>query len=126
MADFNEVIDRNGSHRQGREPRPMLRRQCVEGPLGRGARSGMKAHGLLETEGDLVVVPADDRDRLEGLDPGHDLVRIRAVPDDIAQHEHLVVAPRGRVAKAGLEGFEVGMNVREDEIAHQCSSQSTS
>jgi hypothetical protein len=64
------------------------------------------------------VVAAHDRDRGQALDPLDDGVRVAAVADQVAEHEGAIEAARAGVGEAGVEGLEVGVNVREHEIAH--------
>ena len=66
---------------------------------------------------------ADGFQAANAIDDG---VRIGAVSDEVAEHQHGVVALRGRRAKHRLERFKVAVNVAEDQIAHRYSSCSMS
>ena len=74
----------------------------------------VEAVGGLQARAYLVVVAADERRGAERADAIDHRVRIRAVADEIAEHERMVVVA-GRV-QHGLERLEIGVNVADDEI----------
>ena len=64
------------------------------------------------------MVAAHDRGRRECPDPRDHGIRIGPVPDQVAQHECLVVAAACCVVETRVEGLEVRVDISEDEIAH--------
>jgi hypothetical protein len=126
VADFNRVVHDVRAFGQRAEPIAVFRGQNVQGPFGRAPGDGVEALGLLEPARDLVVIAAHDRDRFELLHALDHHVRIRAVADEVAEHECLVEGPGAGVREAGVECLEVRVDVGQHEITHQCSSQSMS
>jgi len=63
------------------------------------------------------VVAADDGRGLQGPDTIDDRVGLRAVADEIAEHDRAIPASLG-VLEDGVERVDVGVDVREDEVAH--------
>ena len=123
MANLEFPVNHDRTHRQGHQPRPIVLGQRFEHPVRRGSRGRMKPVGLAESERDLVVIAADDRLRLEFANHLNHRVRIGTVADDVAEDEAVVVAPHPCVLQARAESLEVGVNVRQNQIAHQASSQ---
>ena len=70
---------------------PTLSGQHVERPSRRALRHGIESFSLLEAAGDLVVIASDDRDRLQRDHAIDDGVRIRAVADQVAEHQRVIV-----------------------------------
>ena len=83
-----------------------------------GAGDGIEADRGGEAAADAVMVAAD----VEGgdrTDDVEDLIGAGSVADEIAEvPDGVEVALRG--LEDGVEGFEVGVNVGEDEGAHSC------
>jgi hypothetical protein len=123
VANLDLAIDEDGTHRQCDKPLSILVRQRFEHPVSRGTRGRVKALGLIHAQGDLVVVAPDDGLRVECANRLNDLVRIRPIADDVAKNERLVVASSPRVLQACIQSFEVRVNVSQQQIAHQASSQ---
>jgi hypothetical protein len=118
VADLQRVGDEHGSGRQLGQESPMRAGQHGGRPVGRGARRLVEFNRRLEACADLVVIPADHRHRVERDGAIDRFDGIGAVPDQIAEHEHLIVAARGRVLEHRVKGLQVGVNVGENEVAH--------
>ena len=52
-----------------------------------------------------------------------DAVRLGAVADEIAEHDHGVVAVRGGRVEHGVERVDVRVDVAQDQVAHALVSQ---
>ena len=63
------------------------------------------------------MVAADDGDGVELADAIDDLVRRRAVADEVAEDEEMVPGALG--VEHGRQGVDVGVNVRDDQVAHR-------
>jgi hypothetical protein len=114
VADLHERVDVVRPFRQLGEPGPVIRRQLFQRPSHGVSGDGIEAVGRLEAACDLVVVPADDRQRIEqahALDHG---VGIGAVADQVAENQCAVVAAALGVGETGLESLQVCMDVGQD------------
>src|SRR4030095_14592934 len=121
MAYLDEVVDlhRTGLHR--REPGAVLRCERGRGPGDGVPRQMIETLDGVDPGADLVVIAANDdraRDRSHALDHR---VGIGTVADQIAQHEH--ASDVAGCGERGLERFEVGVNVADDQVTHQYSIQ---
>ena len=93
---------------------------------GMGLISGRKAFqrpmaegiGLLNAARNLVVIASHDRVRFEGTNEIDDLVRLRAVADEIAKNEQAVEALRAGVGKDRFEGIHVRVDIADYQVAH--------
>ena len=64
------------------------------------------------------MVAADDGERLQLADAVDNGVRRCAVADEIAQHHGAIPLGWCERVEHGLEGFQVRVNVRQDQVAH--------
>ena len=94
----------------------MVRRQDFQRPPRGAACDGVESVRLLDSARDLVVIPADDRPRLELLYALDHRIGIGAVADEVAEHQRAIEAPGLGVGQARLEGLEVRMDVGENQI----------
>ena len=79
----------------------------------------MTQRNLLEVDWTRIPAPADDGGRSESLHALDDPVGVRAIADQIPEHERTIVRPPGGISQAGLERFEVRVKIGKDEIAHR-------
>jgi hypothetical protein len=84
-------------------------------PLDRRAGIGVEVGGIHITDGRAVMI-AQHAARPHLLEDGDDLVGLRPVPDDVAEHPDLVDV--GEVCADRLEGRQVGVDVRQDSDTH--------
>ena len=73
--------------------------------------------GLVEARSDAIMVPANTwpvqvPDDIDGF------YWVRSVSDDVSAAEDRVVSGFVRTVHAGLKGFQIGVDVTEDEVAH--------
>ena len=66
----------------------------------------------------LVVIAADDGDRVQRANAIDDFVRRRAVADEIAEDEQ-VIPGAGAASSTAVERLDVRVNVGNDQIAHR-------
>ena len=104
------------ARRDGAQPLEVVGGEFVVGPGGGGAGDGVEAERGGEAAADAVVVAADV-ERGERADDVDDLVGAGAVADHVAEVPDGVVGAGGGF-EDGVEGFEVGVDIGEDEGAH--------
>jgi len=116
---LNHRIDVEWAAGKAREPGAVFSRQGVGRPPSGISRHGIEPIGLLESARDFVVIPAHDGQGIESPNALDHLVWVRAVSNEISQHEGPIEVSGGRIQEAGVKGLEVGVNVGQDEIAHR-------
>src|SRR5262249_23505876 len=130
VTNLNEVVNILWTGGKRGKPRPMFSGQRLERPESGVPRPCLEAVSLFAPPPELIVIAADQRQRLDGLDAVDDGVWIRAVADQVAEHEGAVIATSGSVCDADVKRFEIGVDVGQNKIAHAgglyASSQSTS
>ena len=103
----------------------ILRRQRVMRPDGRGARHRIEPLQVVEFHGSLVVIAPHHSRGVRAHPLGH-RIGIRAVADQVAAAQHLVVLARGMLHRR-LQAFQVGVYIAQDQVSHAgrlCLSQS--
>jgi hypothetical protein len=68
--------------------------------------------------GGYAIVIATNRDGVEVTNRVDGFDRIGAITHDVAATENLVVAGQSRSLQTGIKGFDVGVDVTQDEKAH--------
>src|SRR5262249_20256611 len=126
VTDFNLAVDDRRPHRQRDEPLAIAFGQRFEHPMRGCPRCCVETFRLIHPERHFVVVAADDCLWFEIANQFDDSVRIRTIADDVAEDERLFVASLARVDQTRGQSFEVRVDVGQDQIAHQASSQWTS
>ena len=84
-------------------------------PQVRLTRQAVEVAAVDQADGGAVVI-AEDRSGAHALQHGDDLVRLRAVSDGVAQDPDLLDV--GQVVGHCLQGSQIGVDVREDEVLH--------
>ena len=87
VTDLDAVVDHDGPGRQRPEILAVVLGQRLAGPHRGVLRDLVEVAGVVDPAGRLVVIAADDRDRLERADPVDDGVGLGAVADEVAEHE---------------------------------------
>ena len=119
MADLHHIVDEDGTVREIAQPFAILRREHIQRPARRALGDRVEPLSLFQAARNLVVIAADDRDRLQRLYAFNDRVGVGAIAHEIAQHESGVERTSARVGKTGVERLEVRVNVGQDEVAHR-------
>jgi hypothetical protein len=120
VADF-DFVDRQRTLREAGEEFQVFLENPGLGPLDRGRGDGIeRLHRVLAGDR-LVVVPPDDGERLERLDLLDGFVGRGPVADKIAEANVLVDPVTLGVFQDGGQGFEVAVDVAEDQGAHAAS-----
>src|SRR5262245_8212579 len=68
--------------------------------------------------GGYAIVIATNRDGVQVTNCVDSLDRIGAITHNVAATENLVVAGQSRTLQTGFQGFDVGVDVTQDEKAH--------
>jgi hypothetical protein len=118
VTNLDEVVDDDGTGGQRREPVTIGGRQRLVRPADRVARDRIEPLRAFEPGPDLVVIAANERVGRDFPDLLDDRVRVRAVPDEIAEHQDLVVADRLRCDQHCIERLHIRVNVTENEVSH--------
>ena len=94
----------------------MLAAELFPGP-GSG-HPGRKAEGVVGVREGAgpVVIPADHHLRFQELDAVEHLVRLGAIPDQVAQQDETVDGPPASVPQHDPEGVQIGVDVRKNEV----------
>ena len=96
VADLDGVVDlRPGPAGSARRYSRFVRRQRVAGPQRRHARDRVELAAVVDAAGRLVVVAADDRDRVQRRMRSMTAFGLGAVADQIAEHQRRVPAAGG-------------------------------
>ena len=90
VTDFDVLIDRFRPGGKLLEVLPVRRRQRLLRPERGQPRDLVEVAAVFDAAGGLVVVAADDGDGVELADAIDDLVRRRAVADEVAEDEQMV------------------------------------
>ena len=118
VADDELAVDRLRSLGQAPEELGVGLGQGLLGPADGGRGDGVeRLQGFGAAHG-LVVVAPDDRQGFEGVDLADDLVGRGAVADQVAQADVVVDLFLGRELEQDFEGFQVAVDVAEDQVAH--------
>jgi hypothetical protein len=64
------------------------------------------------------VISANHHERVERAHALDHRIRLSAVPDKVAEHDHAIPGVYGSRRKDGLERVDVRVNVGEDQIPH--------
>jgi hypothetical protein len=96
---------------------PVRVRQRVPGPHDGLACMRVEICWLVQTRGHSIVISTDANgtktsNQVDGFD------RIRSVSDEVSAAKRRIVGGLFRPLDAGFEGFDVGVYVTEDEVAH--------
>ena len=105
-----------GPVRQLPEVFAVLGRQLLVRPRGGEPGHLVEVGAVVEPARRLVVIAANHRLGLERADAVDDGVRRGAVADQVAEHEDAI--PRRGGGEDGLERIDVGVDVRQDQVAH--------
>ena len=92
VADLDRVVDRHGPLRQRAQVLAVLGRERLEGPLRREPRDVVERAAVVDPARGLVVIAANDRERIQRAHAIDDRVRLGAVADQIAEHERAIPA----------------------------------
>src|SRR5438094_955890 len=113
--DQLKAVQHEGSGGQAAKERRVLHGELVASPKRAYASERVEIFGIRDPRASLVVVAADDGVH-ELACPLRHRVRVCAVADQIAEANRTIVLPLGHL-DAFLQGFEIGVNVAQDQIA---------
>ncbi len=119
VADGEEVLDRLRALRQGVQEVVAGLGHGLARPADGGGGDGVERLDRIVLGDGLVVVAADDGQRLQAPDDTDDLVGRGAVADQVAQADVVVDAALVGQLQDGGQGFQVAVDVAEDQNPHQ-------
>ncbi len=119
MTDLRHLVDEDGAGAQIRNATAVLGCERLECPE-RGHRGHfIEVMGRFKTGGDLVVIAANRDIRVHGEHAIDDLIGARPIADEVAQDDQALVRLSRHGGYHGLERFDIGVDVTEDEETHR-------
>ncbi len=113
---LGKIRQGNGTLRQDAEPVEIFRRQFVSGPNGGGRSHGVEVIEVQKSgNGFVVIAPHEDFPQVTGA--GGYFIRTGPVADNVSEIHDSVKRWDG--SEAGFERFEIGVNVAQQQYAHE-------